>query len=124
MIRRPDNSTICVVDTQPDDYSALVQNAPKEKAEVRFLNCGRAALRLKAGSPPELWIINMRLPDMSGLDLYGMIRSRYPGVPVYLVADNYQAEDEINARSCGATMYFCKPLQSDWLLAPKSRNTG
>jgi len=116
MIMRPHCSTICVVDAQPVDYDGIAQTALTEDSRLQFVPSGRAALRVSPGVDPDLWIINMDLPDMSGLDLYPMIRSRFPGVPIYLVADQHSTENEIRARSSGATMYFSKPLQSEWLL--------
>lgn len=116
MIMRPRSSTICVVDAAPDDYDGIAHAMPAEEGSLRFARSGRAALRIDPATDPELWIINMDLPDMSGLDLYPMIRSRFPGVPIYLVANQNTMENEIRARSTGATMYFCKPLQSEWLL--------
>jgi DNA-binding response OmpR family regulator len=117
MIMPANTSTICVVDPHPDDYSELVNSATGDGTRIQFMKSARDALRYRSDQAPELWVINVDLPDMSGSDLHSMIRSRFPGVPFYLVGDGYRAEDEIAARSCGATMYFCKPLQSEWLLA-------
>jgi DNA-binding response OmpR family regulator len=89
---------------------------PSEEGQMQFVRSARAALRVDPALDPDLWIINMDLPDMSGLDLYPMIRSRFPGVPIYLVANQHTTDNEIRARSSGATMYFSKPLQSEWLL--------
>ena len=116
MIMRPRSSTICVVDATPDDYDAVAGTMPSQEGQLQFVRSGRAALRVDPTLDPDLWIINMDLPDMSGLDLYPMIRSRFPGVPIYLVANQHTTDNEIRARSSGATMYFCKPLQSEWLL--------
>jgi len=116
MIMRPQSSTICVVDAQPDDYDGITRSVLSEDSQLQFVRSGRAALRVSPKVDPDLWIINMDLPDMSGLDLYPMIRSRFPGVPIYLVADQHSIDKEISARSSGATMYFSKPLQSEWLL--------
>ena len=113
------NSTVCVVDPTPDDYRGLIDSASDQKNETHFefVRSGRDALRFNARSDPDLWIINMKLPDMSGVDLQEMIHTRYPGVPCYLVGDDYRPEDEIDARQGGATMYFCKPLRSEWVLS-------
>lgn len=116
MIMHPQSSTICVVDAQPDDYDGITRSMLSEDSRLQFVRSGRAALRVNPKVEPDLWIINMELPDMSGLDLYPMIRSRFPGVPIYLVADRHSIDQEILARSSGATMYFSKPLQSEWLL--------
>ena len=116
MIMRSRSSTICVVDATPDDYDAVADTIPSQEGQLQFVPSGRAALRIDPALDPDLWIINMDLPDMSGLDLYPMIRSRFPSVPIYLVANQHSTDNEIRARSSGATMYFRKPLQSEWLL--------
>ncbi|MCE9547823.1 MAG: response regulator [Planctomycetia bacterium] len=115
MIMSPKSTTICVVDAAPGDYSSLCDAVPLHEGRMQFVPSGRAALRIDPKLDPDLWIINLRLPDMSGLDLYPMIRARFPDVPIYLVADEYSTSDEVLARSSGATMYFCKPLQGEWL---------
>ena len=65
----------------------------------------------------DIILLDLNLPDMSGTDLQELLRARGSKVPVMLVGDQYRVEDEIDARSSGATMYFAKPLQREWLLA-------
>ena len=116
MIAIAKSKTICVVDSQRDDYASLVRAAPQENAKIAFFDNARAALRAGGRAEVDVWVVNMDLPDMSGLDLQEMLRSRHPGVPVYLVGETYAPEDEIRARSSGAAMFFWKPVQSEWLL--------
>jgi DNA-binding response OmpR family regulator len=86
-----------------------------DNVRMEVFNNARAALRQDPSCPPELWVVNMSLPDMSGTDLLAMLRWRYPGVPIVLVSDDYRAEDEVSARCSGAELYLCKPLQRSWL---------
>jgi DNA-binding response OmpR family regulator len=118
------NSTVCVVDPAPRDYRALAERVGGKGARIEFMNCGRDALRFCPKTLPDLWIINMNLPDMSGSDLHQMIHSRYEGVPFYLVSDQYQTDDEMKARSVGATMYLCKPLHVEWVFARADPETN
>ncbi len=118
-----ERSQVVIVDSKPNDYTTLVRSKPLGQANFEFFDSGRAALRFEPTKPPQLWVININLPDMSGLDLYHMISSRWPDSPIYLVGDDYRPEDEINARISGATFYFCKPLQSEWLAAATAEQT-
>lgn len=116
MIYAPKHSLkVCVVDTQPGDYSDMNTEADAAGIDLQVFTSGRDALRRDATQTPEMWVVNMRLPDMPGTDLMNMLRWRYPGVPVVLVSDSYRAEDEITARCSGAEMYLSKPLRSEWL---------
>ncbi len=119
MISKPKNDMhVFVVDKNVGDYLSLTDAFCHDGVGVEVFSTARAALRHDPSNPPDLWVVNMNLPDISGPDLLSMLRSRYPGVPVYLVSDEYRVEEEICARCSGAEMYFCKPLQESWLSAP------
>ena len=125
MIAFAKQRTICVVDSAREDYESLIAAAPREGATVAFFDNAGEALRVAPRVKPELWIVNIELPDMSGLELQEMLRARCPGVPVCLVGDTYAPEEEIRARISGATMYFCKPIEGQWLLGtPTGAATG
>ncbi|NIL97658.1 MAG: response regulator [Planctomycetales bacterium] len=111
------NRTVYVVDPEPEGYQTLMQGVKGQQTRFEFVSSGRDALRRNAKARPDLWIINVRLPDMSGMDLQQMLHARNPDVPCYLVGDQYQPEDEVKARQCGATMYFCKPLRREWVVS-------
>ncbi len=115
-VQKTGQRTVLIVDSRPDDYSKLTQNLQREGMQVEIFKSGRMALRRAASPAPEMWIVNMKLADISGPDLLAMLRWLYPGVPVYLVSDEYEEQDEITARCAGAEMYFCKPLESSWLV--------
>jgi two-component system response regulator (stage 0 sporulation protein F) len=116
--KQKNHSHVFVVDTRVADYGTLIEAFGQEGVGIEVFATGRAALRHDPSDPPDLWVINMHLSDFDGPDLLSMLRGRYPGVPVYLVSDEYTAEEEISARCSGAEMYFCKPLQESWLAAP------
>ena len=110
------HSNIYVVDTHPDDYSAVVDDSAYDPVRFMFFNSARDALRHNPDDEPNLWIVNMTLPDMPGTDLYGMLRNRGATTPIMLIGDQYNVEDEISARTTGATMYVAKPLRTEWVL--------
>jgi DNA-binding response OmpR family regulator len=118
MIARPKKrSRVVVVDSKPNDYASLLADKAFGETDFEFFDQARKVLRYSPERDPQLCVINMNLPDMNGLDLYHMVSVRWPDTPVYLVGDDYRPEDEISARVSGATFYFCKPLQSEWLAA-------
>jgi len=108
---------IYVVDSRPGDYTTAVEETTDVAADFTFFKNGRDALRTNPEDGPSMWVVNVKLSDMSGTDLYTMLRSRGCAVPIFLVGDEYSIEDEITARSSGATVYFTKPVASEWLLA-------
>lgn len=107
--------TVWVVDAQPRDYLSMLADPSCEGQNFRFYQTASAALRATRDTDPDLWIINMDLPDLAGLELCEMLRSRSLEVPMYLVRDAYNVEAELDARRCGATMFLCKPVSSQWI---------
>ena len=115
MIKRRFSIAIAVADPKRDDYTDLLRDFPADMGSLFFVSNGRAALALGFA---DAWIVHAVLPDMSGFDLCETLKARFPRIPLLLVDDKYQIENEIHARSCGGAMYACKPLQPaslvDW----------
>jgi DNA-binding response OmpR family regulator len=116
--------TLVVVDAKPDDYEPLVAALACDAVRVQLFATGEDALRAAETRHVEMWMINMRLPDMSGIGLLKLIRRRLRRSVVFLVGDVYSAEDELAARTEGATAYQCKPPSATWLEAFQPRCRG
>jgi DNA-binding NarL/FixJ family response regulator len=103
-------SHIVVIDAHPNDYRDMTLLAGTYNWNLHFLTTGAAALHFAPRGHPALWMINVRLPDMSGFDLVEMLRDE--GVPgrVFAVADEYRAADESQACRYGADLYLCKDV--------------
>lgn len=108
-------SDVLVVDPRPQDYEKLVSSESHRNLRIQFVTSGDEALRSATAFFDRLWLINTRLPDMTGVDLLLLIRDRNPNAIVFLVGDSHDQEDEILARSAGPTAYVCKPPHPVWL---------
>ena len=94
-------------------HEPLWQDA-RLNAECCLCSTGHEALRL----PPAagvLWLVNTRLPDMAGLELWHLLRSRWRDKYVVLVADQHDPAQELAALQTGRLHYACKPLTTAWL---------
>jgi FixJ family two-component response regulator len=112
-------TTVYVVDPQTDDYVNLVPGNAivGSNTNVVFFRSGQEALRSAAVDKPAMWVINVRLPDMSGTDLQSILKSKGCKAPIALVGDEYSVDDEMTARCAGAEMYFAKPIPHQVLTA-------
>jgi response regulator RpfG family c-di-GMP phosphodiesterase len=104
-----------VVDAHLESYLSIVAELEARHARVALFDNGEEALRTPGAVPSTLWLVNMRLPDMSGIGLLTLIRRRVRRSNIFLVGDFYNPEDELAARSAGATAYLCKPATAAWL---------
>jgi DNA-binding response OmpR family regulator len=101
-------SHIVVIDTRPNDYRNMTLLVGSHGWNLHFLTTGAAAIQFAPRGHPALWMINVRLPDMSGFDLVEMLREQEVAGRVFAVADEYHAADERQACRCGADLYLCK----------------
>ncbi len=74
---------------------------------------GLAAILLQ---PFALVIIQIQLPDLSGIDLLSAVRSLCPNLPVILIDDNLSAKSAVAAFRLGAIDYLSQPINYDFLL--------
>lgn len=79
---------------------------------------GRAAMQSAAADPPDLLLLDLRLPDMSGLDLLRRLRIDHPATldVIALTADR-SVQSITLARLHGVRDYLVKPFSAGMLVA-------
>jgi len=78
---------------------------------------GRDALRSLRSGGFDIVITDVRLPDMSGLDLLSIVREKYPSIPVIVITGFASVESTIGAMRRGAVDYIPKPFTRDTVMA-------
>jgi DNA-binding response OmpR family regulator len=114
---------VVVADKTLDDYGPLVVELSERGMRVGLFSTGEEALRAASGNAATLWVVNVKLPDMTGVALLKLVRRRLPRSTVFLVGDAYAADDELAARAAGATAYVCKPPSAAWLEVYQPQHT-
>jgi two-component system response regulator AtoC len=65
---------------------------------------------------PDVVLLDLRLPDGSGLDWLGRIRSAHPELPVIMISAHGETRSAVKAVKIGAFDYLTKPFELDDLL--------
>ncbi len=60
--------------------------------------------------PPDLVLLDIMLPDISGIDLLKEFKRRYPELPVIMLSAQESIEVAVNTLKLGAADYFSKPI--------------
>jgi DNA-binding response OmpR family regulator len=115
---------VVVADKKLDDYGPLVVELSERGVRVGLFSTGEEALRAANGNAATLWVVNVMLPDMTGVALLRLVRRRLPRATVFLVGDSYSADAELTARAAGATAYVCKPPSAAWLEVYQSQRSS
>jgi len=77
---------------------------------------GEEAIRIFSGTEPDLVILDINMPDMSGLEVLEKLRERNKGVPIIVFTAYGTSERAIQAMKCGAFDYIEKPFEMDEFL--------
>src|SRR5262245_43083200 len=87
--------------------------APAHRVVVAATGAGGVAH--VAADPPDVVLLDLRLPDHSGLEVYRRIREIDARIPVVFVTMAKTADDAIEAMKQGAYDYLFKPLDLNQL---------
>lgn len=102
-------SKILVVDDEPLVGGVLCRWLEDEGYDCQVANDAAAALcHLEAGGF-SLVVCDVRMPDVSGIELLGTVRHRYPDLAVIMVTGVDDRETAIRALELGAYGYLIKP---------------
>src|SRR4051795_5371801 len=112
-----DNATILVVEDDDATRTFLADNLTADGFELLVADCASDGIRLLETKFPDLALIDVGLPDGSGLDLVRRVReadglsSRVdPRTPVLVVSGRDRELDRVRGFERGADDYVCKPF--------------
>ena len=77
---------------------------------------GQEGLKLAAGQPPDLVLLDLGLPDLDGLEIVRQLRD-WSRIPVIILSARGQENDKVAALDAGADDYLTKPFSVGELLA-------
>ncbi len=106
---------ILVVDDEPNILYVIERCFASSKMKVVTASNARAGLQAFQAERPDVALLDIRLPDKSGLDLFQELRAIDARVPVILMTAYAKSETAIEAMSRGAFDYLLKPLDLDTL---------
>jgi PAS domain S-box-containing protein len=113
---------VLIVDDERNAVSALVTLLGDEGLEVMGATSGEEALKLAEAKAPEVAVLDVQMPGMSGLTLLERLRERYPGLPAVIMTGHMQEQAAIvEARESKGAAYVGKPVDVDELLRTLNR---
>ena len=109
---------IMVVDDHPVVRFGLVAilGAQPDLTVVAQASSGEEAIELFRQHQPDVCLMDLRLPQMSGADVIRTLRKEFPD-SVFIVLTTFRGDDDIHkAMSAGARSYLLKGMSHDELL--------
>ncbi len=107
---------VLVVDDEPQIRRALGINLRARGYDVDLAETGEAALDLAARHHPDVVVLDLGLPGISGVEVIQGLRG-WTRVPVIVLSVRESESDKVAALDAGADDYVTKPFGMDELLA-------
>ena len=108
---RPDAARrVLVIDDDPANLELVERRLEAADYEVALADCGRDGLALARRERFAAVLLDLRLPDLDGLDVLEALRALEPRLPVIIMTAHGAPALEEEARARGATNYMIKPL--------------
>lgn len=120
----PNKSTgqkVLVVDDEPVVASSMRRSLNRRGFRVDEAFSGNDALNRILNEMYDLVLLDMRMPDSSGLELLPTIKKHRPKLPVVMVTGYASIDTAVEAIQRGASDYMAKPFTPDELYAAATR---
>jgi len=106
---------LLVVDDEQPVLRVVERLAAKVGFDVVTCGSGSEAMRALLRKPADLAMLDLRMPDVNGLDLLRQIRSTVPSCEVILMTAHAAVDSAVEAIKRGAREYLTKPFDFDRL---------
>ena len=113
------HATIMIVDDEPDNLNVLGEMLRHQGWEVRAFPRGKMALAAAAEEPPDLVLLDIRMPEMDGYEVCRRFKAdeRLRPIPIIFLSAFTAPADKVRAFETGGVDYVTKPFAEAEVLA-------
>jgi two-component system KDP operon response regulator KdpE len=115
-VAKSGDQSILVVDDEPAILRALTRALTARGYRVSQAVTGQSAIDMVAVDPPDAIVLDLRLPDIDGVEVCRRVRT-WSSVPIIVLSADGLDERKVNALDEGANDYVTKPYSTPELLA-------
>ncbi len=110
---------ILAVDDTPASLKLLADTLTGAGYQVRPADSGELALASVAASPPELILLDIRMPGLDGFEVFRRLKAQENSrsIPIVFISASREVEERVMGLKLGAVDFITKPFQREELLA-------
>ena len=107
---------ILVVDDEEHILTLFEDELTDAGYRVTTTDSGKGALQCIEGAEPDLVVLDIRMPDMHGLEVLEKIRDNHKDLPVILCTAVHGLKDDYTVWDARVSAYLTKPIDLDDLV--------
>lgn len=110
---------ILIIDDEPVNLELLAEILSNQNYEVRMTVNGRLGIAAIEAEPPDLILLDVMLPDMSGYEICKLLKQnpRFAPIPIIFLSALDNLSNKMQAFEAGASDYIVKPFYNSEVLA-------
>ncbi len=114
-----DKGNILIVDDSLDSLQLLSNNLSEKGYKIRGVTKAKLAIRTAQLSPPDLVLLDIKMPEMNGYEVCEQLKSDQQtcDIPIIFISAIDEVIDKVKAFQFGAVDYITKPFQVEEVLA-------
>ncbi len=110
------NLRLLLVDDEVEFLEPMKARLERRRVDCVTAASGAEALAVLDASPVDCAVVDVKMPEMDGLELLRRLRRLHPEVPVVLLTGHASSELGVQGMELGAFEYLLKPVELDELL--------
>ncbi len=110
------SNSIYIVDDEAVARNGLKLALKNKNYKVQAFESAESALKAIDANPPDLVLLDIGLPGMSGVEALEVIKERHPEVIIVMITAYEDVQTVVSSMKNGAYEYVVKPVQMDALL--------
>jgi PAS domain S-box-containing protein len=118
-IQSPPTADIMVIDDTPENLHLLSSILSDRNYKVRSVTKGATGLRGAQAAPPDLILLDIRMPEMDGYEVCKQLKAseQTREIPVIFISASGELIDKVKGFTVGGVDYITKPFQVEEVLA-------
>ncbi|HDR15040.1 MAG TPA: response regulator [Desulfobacteraceae bacterium] len=115
---------ILVIDNEDVICDACEMVLTEKGHRVDYYKTGKSGLQAAGLRHYDLVLLDMKLPDMDGMDILRMLKEKMPSLEVVVMTGYSTTTNAVQAMKLGAVDYLSKPFTDDELLRAVENSCG
>lgn len=115
------NVKVLLVDDEEELVQALAERLEIRGFEVSCALSGEAAVEGLRTDPPDLMVLDLKMPGMDGMEVLRHVRRAHPGIHVIMLTGHGSEKDAETAWTLGVFDYLQKPVDIAVLVSSLKR---
>lgn len=107
---------ILIADDEVEFASTLVTRLELRGFKAKMVNSGQEALTAIAEYVPDILLLDLKMPDLDGLEVLARLRENYPHLKVIILTGHGSFEAGREGMELGAVDYIMKPVDLSRLI--------